>query len=83
MRRADLISQFVLENYIKPASTRGDNRITVRAGDVHREMGLQSAMPAVASALGADKFQEYAHVRLVARDGPHNGANLRLTYELL
>jgi hypothetical protein len=45
-------------------------------------MNLKDAMPAVASALGANKFQEFAKVKLVKREGPQNGANLLLTYEL-
>ena len=82
MNRADLIRQFVLKSYIEPARARGDTEVTVRAGDVHKAMQLHDAMPAVASALGANKFQEFAKVKLVKREGPQNGANLLLTYKL-
>ncbi|CAG0927814.1 hypothetical protein TFLX_00642 [Thermoflexales bacterium] len=82
MNRADSIRQFVLSNYIQPARVRGDTEVTVRAGDVHKAMNLKDAMPAVASALGANKFQEFAKVKLIKREGPQNGANLLLAYKL-
>lgn len=83
MNSADLIRKFVLENYIQPAREHGDAEITIRAGDVHKAMSLKDAMPAVASALGANKFQEFAKVQLVKREGPHNGANLFLTFRII
>lgn len=83
MNRADEIREFVLKNYVKPARERGEAEIAIRAGDVHKAMGLKDAMPAVASALGADKFQGFAGVELVKREGPHNGANLFLTFRII
>lgn len=82
MGLADEIREYVLNEYIIPARSRCDSMVTVRAGDVHREMGLRDRMPSVASALGATKFEQYARVRLVRRDGPHQGANLLLTFEV-
>ena len=70
-------------NYIEPACLKGDSKVTVRAGDVHKAMGLRDSMPALATALGANKFQPHAGVQLVKREGPHVGANLRLTFEIL
>ncbi len=37
----------------------------IRAGDVHREMGLTSAMPAVCSAIGRNKCGELAQAKVV------------------
>lgn len=82
MSKADKIRGFVLENYVKPARERGENEITIRAGDIHKVMGLRDSMPAVASALGAQKFENFARVKLIKREGPHNGANLRFTFQL-
>jgi len=83
MTQADRIRRFALDRYIVPARTRNDAEIVIRAGDVHREMGLFSAMPAVCSAIGSRKFEEVSGVTIVWRTGPTNGANvyfhLRLT----
>lgn len=83
MRLADQIRQFVLKTYIRPARLRGQRTVKIRAGDVNDAMGLRSRQPAVAGALGAIKFQEFAKVRLLTREGPHQGANLVFTFELL
>ena len=82
MTLADEIRKFVYEKYIRPACERGKKRITIRAGDVHREMGLVSRMPAVCSALGARKFESMYDVKLVRREGPTQGANVYFTFEL-
>ncbi len=82
MRPADEVRQHVLTAYIIPARGRGDSTVTVRAGDVHRELGYKDRMPSVASALGAKIFEQYAGVRLIRREGPHQGANLLLTFEV-
>lgn len=82
MGLADEIREYVLVNYIEPARKRGESTVTVRAGDVHQAMGLKDRMPAVTGALGTIKFQSYANVRLICREGPHQGANLHLTYEV-
>ena len=83
MTLADEIRDFVQQNYIEPARRRGEHEITIRAGEVHSAMKLVDRMPAVCGALGANTFQKECRVRLVKREGPHQGANLRLTFELL
>lgn len=82
MTQADRIRQFVLDHYVTPARTAGRAEITVRAGDIHRSMGLSSAMPAVCSAVGSNKFSEFARVSLRHRSGPTNGANVYFTFDL-
>ena len=76
MTQADRIRQFALDRYIIPARTRNDAEIVIRAGDVHREMGLFSAMPAVCNAIGSRKFEEVAGAAIIKRTGPTNGANV-------
>lgn len=83
MKLADRIRQYVLLNHIEPARQAGRTIVDVRVGDVHSSMGRQSRLPAVASALGANVFEDYARVRLVRREGPHMGANLVLAYKIL
>ena len=82
MRPADEIREFAYENYIKPARARGEEQITIRAGDVHREMRLVSRIPAVCSALGTNKFQDMCGIELIRREGPTNGSNVYFTFKL-
>jgi hypothetical protein len=82
MGQADEIREYVKKAYIERARRRGATTVTVRTGDVHRALELVNRMPAVCSALEAAKFQEYAGVRLIGREGPRQGANVRLTFEV-
>jgi hypothetical protein len=80
--QANRIREFTLDRYIAPAIAAGLDEITIRAGDVHREMGLTNAMPAVCSALGSRKFDEHANIARSALVGPANGANVYFTFKL-
>ena len=80
MTQANRIRQFVRDHDIAPARAEGRTEITIRAGDVHREMSLINAMPAVCSAIGCSKFDEWA-TRTALR-GPANGANVYFTFSL-
>ena len=82
MTQANRIREFVVDNYIRPARDRGDGQVTVRAGDVHREMRLTSAMPAVCSAVASSKFAHLAHVTVLGRTGPKNGSTVTFTFSL-
>lgn len=74
MTQADRIRQFVLDYYIRPARERNQSTVKIVAGEVHSAMGLRDRMPAVCSALDADKFLSYARVTLVSRSGPEQGS---------
>jgi hypothetical protein len=71
--QADRIRMFALERWPRG---EGKTAITIRAGDVHRAMGLPNAMPAVCSALGSHKFASMAGVTLLRTEGPAAGANV-------
>lgn len=83
MKQADRIRDFVLETIVGPARDQGLRDVVVRAGDIHRLMGLKNAMPAVCSALGSNKFLDLATVETVNRTGPSNGSNAIFTFGLL
>jgi len=83
MKQADLIRTHLVREYIDPARADHATDITIRAGDVHREMHLSNAMPAVCSALGGRKFAELADLSLLERRGPKNGANVYFRFTLL
>src|SRR5258708_7411933 len=82
MTQADRIRRFVLGSYITPARAQGHSKVTIRAGDVHQAMGLANAMPAVCSAIGSHKFEEFAGVAPITRTGPYNGANVYFQFSL-
>lgn len=78
--KADAIRAFVVAGYAEPARKLGKRGFTVRAGDVHRAMGLSNEMPNVCSALGGRKFESAAGVRLKTREGPRAGATVTFTF---
>lgn len=82
MRQADAIRAFVVAKILAPARERGDSQVVIRAGDVHRAMGLQGAMPAVCSALGGNKFAGTAGLMPLGRHGPGNGSNAYFYFAL-
>jgi hypothetical protein len=82
MTQADRIRQYVLDHYVAPARAKGRAEITIRAGDVHQEMGLANRMPAVCSAIDSNKFNQLARVIPIGRRGPANGANVFFQFRL-
>src|ERR1700722_5971229 len=82
MTQADHIGQFALDQYVPPARAEGRRMITIRAGDIHRDMKLANAMPAVCSAIGSNKFEQVAQVTPINRTGPANGANAYFQFTL-
>ncbi len=79
---ADRIRKHVVEEYVRPARGTGNRSIRVRAGDVHRALGLNNQVPAVCGALDARKFQDLIGARSVARSGPHQGTTAEWQIEL-
>lgn len=83
MSQAERIRQYAVDHYVTPARRRAEKSVTIRAGDIHDGMDLRSSYPAVCAALGTEIFESQARIRRTACDGPLNGANLLLTFELL
>lgn len=54
------IRQHVVDEIVIPARQAGHTKVTIRAGDVHQAMDLNNCMPAVCSAIGAEKFYDQA-----------------------
>ena len=80
--QADRIRQFACEHYIAPAKRDGLVEIIIRAGNVHRDMRLVNAIPAVCSAIGGNRFAQMANVTLAERTGPANGSNVYFRFTL-
>jgi len=84
MTQADSIRAFVDGTYLAPIrQSRLGGTILVRAGDVHKAMGLHNRMPAVCSALDAKKFSELYRVSVEDRSGPQQGANASWRFRAL
>ena len=80
---ADRIRENVRARHIEPARQAGRETVTLRAGDVGRDMGLKNRMPAVCSALGSKLFLREARVRLVERVGPRQSTTTEFRFEIL
>ena len=57
--------------------------MSLRAGDVARDMGLNNRAPAVCSALASKQFLREAGLRLVERVGPRQSTTTEFRYEIL
>ena len=81
---ASAIREHAARTYVKAAKQRGLKEFTIRAGDVHREMGFkENRVPAVCSALKSQKFLIENGLRLLEQSGPPSGMSttVRMTYE--
>ena len=83
MTQADRIRQFVVDHYIEPTRRDGLKTVAVRAGDVHKAMGLTDRLPAVCSALGTIKFLDMAHLKLEDRIGPNVSTTTTFHFRIL
>lgn len=81
MNQADRIRQVALESFVLPTRAAGLAEVTIRAGDLHTQMKLRNAMPAVCSVLRS-KFEHFAGVTLLQVTGPQNGANVYFRFGL-
>ena len=83
MSQADRIRSFAAARFVEPARDAGKPTLTIRAGDVARDMGLKNRTPAVCSALGSSQFLREAGLRLVERVGPRQSTTTEFRYEIL
>jgi 5-methylcytosine-specific restriction enzyme B len=79
---ADDIREYCRVHYVEAARTAGSQTVTIRAGDVHKSLGLKDRMPQVVSALAVHAFEERCGVKQVGRAGPNAGANTTFTYNM-
>ena len=79
---ADRIRRHVRTRYVDPARRDGRNTVTIRAGDVARDLQLVNRVPEVCSALGSKLLLEQAKLRLVERRGPRQSTTTEFHYAL-
>ena len=75
MSTADAIRSYVIEHYISPARAAGDDKVSIRLGDIRSKMRLSEPLQSVRSALGTKIFQKQARVELLEPIHPSSGAN--------
>ena len=80
---ADRIRRHARARHIEPARQAGRETISLRAGDVARDMGLNNRVPAVCSALGSKLLLRQARLRLMERVGPRESTTTEFRYEIL
>ncbi|MYB37262.1 MAG: hypothetical protein F4Y26_07755 [Gammaproteobacteria bacterium] len=79
---ADRIRLFTFATVITPARNANQQTVTVRAGDLHKEMGLQNRYASVVNALRGRKFAALADVTIVHQEGARVGASTQFTFAL-
>jgi hypothetical protein len=82
IRDADRIRLCTLNYYIEPARENGEREVSIRAGDLARDMGLVNAFPAICSALGGEKLQQLAKVPAPTHTDPNPSSSTVFTYQL-
>jgi 5-methylcytosine-specific restriction protein B len=80
MANSEEIRNFLREHYVTPARRLGDSTVTVRAGDVAKD--LNTHMPAVCGVLGSDTFEREMRIKRIAIDGPVPGGTTLFVYKL-
>jgi 5-methylcytosine-specific restriction protein B len=82
MKPSDEIREHVIRKHIEPARMAGGKELTLRAGDIHKELGYSGRMPAVCSVLGSNRLEREGRVKRTRREGPQNGANAIFVYSI-
>lgn len=76
---SDKVRQFVAEQYVRPARSRGQRSFAVVVGEVHRALGLRNRVPLVCSALRSNKFLLENQLSLKGSQGPPSGLSTTVT----
>ena len=85
MTDADKIRLHAREKYVLPARSRKETQVSIRAGDIVRDLGLVGRTPAVCNALKGKKFWQGNNLRLIRVNGPKSGQSTTVvcTYEFV
>jgi hypothetical protein len=84
MSYAQEIRNYVRKKYVEPALQRGDRKIQIRAGDVHKAMRFENRPAMVCQALASKIFLKENNLVLEAKQGPPSGQSTTVvfTYKL-
>ena len=84
MSSANEVRRYARERYIEPALRRGERKIQIRAGDVHKQLTLKNRVPLVCQALESEIFLKENKLVLEGKAGPPSGQSTTVvfTYKL-
>ena len=83
MLPSDRVRDYVKRIYINPAKKTGKETLSIRAGDIHKELGFSRRIPVVCSALRSRKFLKNCDIELTYVGGPNNSTTTTFTYQLI
>ena len=81
-RPSDRVRDHVKRKYINPAKKDGKKSLSIRAGDIHKELGFSRRIPVVCSALRSRKLQKNCDIELTYVGGPNNSTTTTFAYKL-
>jgi hypothetical protein len=82
LRPSDRVREHIKRKYIDPAKKDGEKTLTLRAGDIHKELGFTRRIPVVCSALRSRKLSKICGIELTYIGGPNNSTTTTYTYRL-
>ena len=82
LRPSDRVRDHVKRNYVDPARKGRKITLSLRAGDIHNELGFSRRIPVVCSALRSRKLQKICDIELTYVGGPNNSTTTTFTYKL-
>lgn len=79
---SDRVRDHIKRKYVDPAKKAGKKSLSIRAGDIHSELGFLRRIPVVCSALRSRKLQKNCNIKLAYVDGHNNTTTTTFTYRL-
>ena len=82
---ANEIREYAARTFVAPARQQGQKRLSIKVGDIVRELRIYRSVANVCSALKTEEFQQVNRLRLVDATGPRSGLSTTVvfTYELV
>jgi 5-methylcytosine-specific restriction protein B len=79
--QAERIRKHLISDHIEPAKRRNEATVTIRAGDVHKELGLSNQLPNVCQAIEGKKLRDMTGLaKPEILSGPESGRGGNMTY---
>src|ERR1035437_9783843 len=76
---ARTIREYIRNRYLEPARRRRESLVTLRAGDIHRELKLRNRVPNVCQVMESKLLEKEAGVKVSSKQGPPSGRGPTLT----
>jgi hypothetical protein len=85
MKASERIREYAGRQYVEPVRHGIGSRVSIKAGDIVKGLGLKDKTPNVCSALRSKVFQEQYGIELIGEQGPPSGMSTTVvfTYRVL